>query len=280
MGAGRIARTCALAAAAALGVLEPCAWAQTDADNGALFASATTALHEGRPGDAIAELEALADRGLLDPVASYDRGLAYADRVRVGAEVPGDLGRAAQAFEEARELSRDPKLVDDATKALTVVRGEIARRRLRAGQPVEMVDAGRSFGRAIASLLREDVWTALCAVASIALALGLLVRWIAPPARARVAGGLAAAVATPVLAVAIAMTLAARHDRLTLREGVIVTPTARPIDERGVSIPGGTSLPEGARVEIIDQRSGATRVRFGGGDVWLAATGVREIARL
>jgi hypothetical protein len=279
VGAARIAGVCALAAATALGVLESRAWAQAD-DNGALFASATTALRDGRPGDAIAEFEALADRGLLDPVASYDRGLAYADRVRVGAEVPGDLGRAAQAFEEARELSRDPELIDDATKALTVVRGEIARRRLRAGQPVEMVDAGRTFGRAVASLLREDVWTALCALASIALAVGLFARWIAPQARARVAGGVTAAIATPVLALAITMTLAARHDRLTLREGVIVTAAARPIDERGVSVPGGTPLPEGARVEILDQRSGATRVRFGTGDAWLASNGVREIARL
>lgn len=260
-------------------LVEARAWAQADADIPTLFASATAALRDGRAGDAIADLESLADRGLVDAAASYDRGLAYATRVRIGAELPGDLGRAAQAFEEARELSHDPALIEDASRALTVVRGEVARRRLRAGQSVEMVDAGRTFGRAVASLLREEVWSALCVVASVLLALGLFARWIAPQTRVRVAGGVSAAVFAPVLALAIAMTLAARHDRLTLREGVIVTAAARPIDERGVSIPGATVLPEGARVEIVDMRSGETRVRFGAGDTWLASGAVRELAR-
>ena len=47
---------------------------------------------------------------VVDAAASYDRGLAYAMRVRIGAEVPGDLGRAAQGFEEARELSREDRV--------------------------------------------------------------------------------------------------------------------------------------------------------------------------
>jgi hypothetical protein len=278
VGAPRFVVASAVALAAFLAALAFPARADTD-DNASLFASATAALHEGRAGDAIAQFEALADRGLVDAVASYDRGLAYADRVRIGAEIPGDLGRSAQGFEEARELSHDSALIDDATKALTVVRGEVARRRLRAGQSVEMVDAGRTFGRAIASLLREEVWIALSIAASLILALGLFARWIAPQHRARVAGGVSAAVAAPVLALAIAMTLAARHDRLTLREAVVVTASARPIDERGVSIPGGNALPEGARVEIVDQRNGATRVRFGSSDAWLASSAIRELAR-
>ena len=52
-------------------------------DPAVLFASAVAALHEGRAGDGVADLEALADRGVVDPVASYDRGLAYAIRGRV-----------------------------------------------------------------------------------------------------------------------------------------------------------------------------------------------------
>ena len=123
-----------------------------------LFASGVSALNDGRPGDAIAALEALADRGVVDPVASYDRGLAYVrGACRIGAEVPGDLGRAAHGFEEARDLTHDGKLADDANKALTVVRSEVARRRVRAGQPVE-VDPGRSLSRALAGLLSEGTW--------------------------------------------------------------------------------------------------------------------------
>ncbi|MGH7298593.1 MAG: hypothetical protein ACRELB_26875, partial [Polyangiaceae bacterium] len=150
--------------------------ARADDDPAALFAQGTRALKEGKAGEAIVSFEALADRGVVDAVASYDRGLAYATRVHIGAEVPGDLGRAAQGFEEARDLTRDPRLAEDALHALTVVRSEVARRRTRAGQPVE-VDPGRSLSRTLAGLLSEDTWTFASVVASALLALGLLVRW-------------------------------------------------------------------------------------------------------
>jgi len=260
-------------------VLFSCAsTARAQDDPGTLFAQATQALKEGRAGDAIASFEALADRGVVDAVASYDRGLAYATRVRIGAEVPGDLGRAAHGFEEARDLSRDVRLTDDATHALTVVRSEVARRRTRAGQPVE-VDPGRSLARTVSSLLAEDTWAVLAAASSALLALGLFVRWLAGAPRWRVACGVVAGVAAPVLAVSIAMTLAARHDRLVLREAVVVTSSARPSDERGIALAGATPLPEGARVEIVEARGPWTRVRFGSIDVSVAAGALRDLAR-
>jgi hypothetical protein len=270
----------AFAAAIALVALlvAPAARAADDDAQG-LFASAVAALHEGRAGDAIAELEALADRGVVDPVASYDRGLAYAMRVRIGAEVPGDLGRAAHGFEEARELSRDPRLADDASRALTVVRSEVARRRTRAGESVE-VDAGRSLARAVARLLSEDAWALFAAAAAAALGLGLFARWLGRAARARVVGGVTAGVAVPVLLVAAAMTLAARRDRLSLREAVVVSTAARPTDERGITLPGGTPLAEGARVEIVASHAASTRVRFGATEAWLPSTALRELARV
>src|ERR1700690_2497168 len=90
-----------------------------------LFASATEALAAGHPADAIADLEGLADRGVVDAAMSFDRGLAYAQRVRIGGEQPGDLGRAAHGFEEARALTRDAKMIEDATAALTTIRAEV-----------------------------------------------------------------------------------------------------------------------------------------------------------
>jgi hypothetical protein len=247
-------------------------------DPAALFASAVTALREGRAGDAVAELEALADRGIVDPVASYDRGLAYAMRIRIGAEVPGDLGRAAHGFEEARDLSRDPRLADDASRALTVIRSEVARRRTRAGESVE-VDAGRSLSRAVARLLSEDAWATLAALCSAALGLGLFVRWLARASRTRIVAGVVAGVAAPLLAVAVTMTLASRRDRSTLREAVVVSSAARPTDDRGMAVAGGTALPEGARVEVVDTRGAHTRVRFGAADVWLSSSALRDLAR-
>jgi hypothetical protein len=271
-------RAAALAFVVALvGVLALAGSAAAQDDSAAIFASAVASLHQGRPGDAIAQLEALADRGVVDPVASYDRGLAYATRVRIGAELPGDLGRAAHGFEEARELSHDPRLIEDATRALTVVRSEVARRRTRAGEPVD-VDAGRSLARAIAHLASEDTWAACAAAFSAALAAGLFVRWLSRASRARTAGGIGAGVAAPLLGVAVAMTLASRHDRTALREAVVVSAEARPTNDRGIAVPGGARLPEGARVEIVDSRAAQTRVRFGMTDVWLSTNALRELA--
>jgi hypothetical protein len=267
-----------LAALVALAMLASGGAAHAGDDAAALFASGAAALRDGRAADAIASLEALADRGVVDPVASYDRGLAYATRARIGAEVPGDLGRAAHGFEEAREQSRDPELVDDASRALALVRSEIARRRVRAGEPVE-VDPGRSLARTVAGLLAEDTWAGIAVVTSAALAAGLFVRWLARAGRVRVSGGVVAGVAAPLLAAAVAMTVAARHDRTHLREAVVVVSNARPSDERGITTPGATPLPEGSRVELVDARGAWSHVRFGSIETWLASSAVRELAR-
>ncbi|MBV9949056.1 MAG: hypothetical protein JOZ69_19565 [Myxococcales bacterium] len=242
----------------------------------ALFSAGAKALREGRPVDAIASLEALADRGVVDAAASYDRGLAYAMRVRIGAEMPGDLGRAAHGFEEARDLARDSGLAADAAGALGAIRSEVARRRMRAGQPME-VDPGRSLARTVAGLLGENGWCAIAALASAALGIGFFVRWLAGGRRLKVAGGMAAGVAFPVLAVAVLMTLGARHDRANLREAVVVSPSARPSDERGFAAAGGVPLPEGARVEVLGTSGSVSRIRFGAVQTWVASNALRPI---
>jgi len=272
---------CAVLALLAFGVVSAstrAAHAEDTETPAVLFAKGAQALHDGRASDAIAAFEGLADRGTVDPAASYDRGLAYAMRVRIGAEVPGDLGRAAQGFEEARDLTHDSKLEDAASRALTVVRSEVARRRTRAGEPVE-VDAGRSLARTVSSLLPEDSWCVLAAICSAVLAIGIFVRWIARTRRLRVGGGVAAGLAAPVLLLAVAMALAARHDRREVREAVVVAPGSRPSDERGIVVPGATPLPEGARVEVVDSREARARIRFGGLDGWVPTTALRDIAR-
>jgi hypothetical protein len=267
-----------LAAVCAAGAVMAPAPVRADDDATALFSSATRALREGRAGDAIGALEALADQGVVDPVASYDRGLAYAMRVHIGAGAPGDLGRAAQGFEEARDLSSDARLAEDASRALTAVRSEVARRRASAGEPVE-VDPARSLGRAVAGLLSEDAWATIATMAAAALGLGLFVQWLVRARRVRVAGGVGAGVAAPVLAVAMVMALASRSDRLNLREAVVVAPGVRPTDERGLVVPGATSLPEGARVEVVESRAATSRVRFGTIEAWVPGSALREIAK-
>ncbi len=247
---------------------------------GALFADATQALAGGRPADAIADLEALADRGILDAAMSFDRGLAYAQRVRIGGEQPGDLGRAAHGFEEARALTRDAKMIDDASAALTTIRAEVARRRARAGSSVEL-EQNDSLGDSIVHLVVENTWAFLSAAMSLVLGVGLFVIWLARPhaRRIKIGGVIAVAVASPLLVASILLTLSARDARLHRREGVLVSAAARPSDARGVALPNLGLLPEAARVQIMSSNTAWTQIRWGTLDAWVPSPLVRPLAR-
>lgn len=227
-----------------------------------IFENATNALAGERPADAIANFEALGDRGVVDPVISYDRGLAYAARVRAGADQPGDLGRAAHGFEEARDLSVDPTLVRDATTALTAVRAEIARRKSRSGDPVEL-DTGVSLGRSIVNLLPENAWAVLASIAALALCIGILVRARAEAHRAKVAGTTTASIAGGVLLLTALLLHSARDARLHLREAVVIAPTVRLLDDKRVALPNVAPIPEGARVQLLDEGGDFARVVVG-----------------
>jgi hypothetical protein len=245
----------------------------------ALFASARDALRDGRAAEAIAGFEALADQGSLDAAESYDRGLAYALRVRLGAEVSGDLGRAAHGFEEARVLSTDAALTGDAILALGVVRAEVARRRARAGEAIEMEPSPPLF-RSLVELLPESAWCGLALTGSLLVGLGLFVRDGAKLRRLRVGASVVVLVALLVLLSASAMALGARDLRLHVEEGVVVVPAARPADERGLTLPHVSPLPEGARVERLESKPGWVRVRWGNVDAWLPSPSIRPLRPL
>jgi hypothetical protein len=253
--------------------------ARATGETDALFTSGTAALADGRPGDAIADLEALADRGVVDTAASFDRGLAYANRVRIGAEQPGDLGRAAHGFAEARDLTRDPAIARDAGNALILLRSEVARRRARAGDPIEL-ETGVTLGRAIIELLPENAWAGLAIAASLALGIGLFARGAVSDRRQKVAATVVAAIAAPLLVGSAVLTLGARSERLHLVEGIVVAATARPADDQGIAISGAAQLPEAARVEILGDRPGWVRVRRGNQLAWLPSQAVRVLARM
>jgi hypothetical protein len=246
-------------------------------DNDALFAEATAALAEGRAGDAITDFEALADRGVVDGTVSFDRGLAYATRVKIGAEQPGDLGRAAHGFEEARALTSDTKLARDATQALGVIRAEVARRRIRAGESADVEQL--VVGRSIVRLLSEDAWCIAAVVASVALGAALFVRMFVSSRRGKVGATIGWAVAAPALALSAAMVLFARDDRLHVREAVIVAPQARVASEKGIVIDDIKALPEAALVEVVETKPGWARIKWGTIEGWIPSSTVRSIAR-
>jgi hypothetical protein len=259
------------------------AWQSEDAPNEAmdpatLFQSATAALAAGRPNEAIAKLEALADRGVVDAVISFDRGIAYSERVRAGAEQPGDLGRAAHGFEETRELTHDPALASDATIALTAVRSEIARRRSRAGESIE-IEHGFSLGRAIVELLPENVWAVLAALMAVILSVAVVVRRFVELPRAKVAATTSAAISGGMLVLLSILVWAARDARLNVREAIVIAPSARLLDARHLMMDGVAPLPEGARARIIEEAGGYSRIVVGAVAGYLPSSAVLPIAK-
>lgn len=254
--------------------------APDELDPSALFREATDALAGDRPAEAITKLEALGDRGIVDPVVSYDRGLAYAGRVRLGpgAEQPGDLGRAAHGFEEARELSHDSALVADATNALATVRAEVARRRSRGGDPIEL-DSGVSLGRSIVRLLPENVWAMLAAVCAAALAVGIVLRARATVKRLQVAGTTTCAVAGGLLVLTAVVLSSARDVRRHVREAVVIAPNTRLLDDKHVAFVSVAPLPEGARVQLLDEGSDFAHVVAGRAVGWLPSSTLLPMAK-
>jgi hypothetical protein len=247
-------------------------------DPAALFRGATDALAAGKPNEAIAKLEALGDRGVVDAVVSYDRGLAYALRVRGGNEQPGDLGRAAHGFEETRELTSDKHLATDAANALAAVRSEIARRRSRAGEPVE-IQHGFSLGRSIVELIPENAWAIVAAIMALGLAVAIVARRLLQRGRGRVAATTSAAITGGLLVVTAILAWAARDARLHLREGVVIAPNARLLDEKHLVIDSVAPVPEGVRTRILDESGGFSKVSLGGADGYLPSSAVLPLAK-
>jgi len=269
----------ALAAFVALasGSVSLAAPSDAPSEDDTLFEGAVARLSEGKPGEAIADFEALADHGVVDATVSFDRGLAYVARVRVGGEQAGDLGQAAQGFVEARQLTDNRSLASEATRAIGLVRAEVGRRRVRAGEPVEF-DPGLALGPSFLRLLPEDAWALLAVTGSIVLGLALVVWRAAGERRSRIAALVTAAVAAVLLVAGTVTTFAARHLRVSSTHGVIVSAGARPTDERGLVIANAAVVPEAAEVEILGHRSGWAQVRWGNVVAWIPAGSVRAVA--
>lgn len=247
-------------------------------DSGQLHDEAKVAIDAKRPGEAIDKLELLADRGVLDAVTSFDRGRAYAERVRSGHEEPGDLGRAIHGFEEARELAHSGPIHDQATRALEVLRGEIARRRARSGDPVEIEEL--SLGRSMVRLLPQDAWTLLAIACSLALTLALTARRKVKTTRVRTALGTVAAISLPVTVASAALVMGARYDRISLHEGIVVGVNVKPADARHITIPSKSPIAEGTRVRTFESDDGYVHIRTTGLNAWIPENQVLPLAKV
>ena len=235
------------------------------------FRLASTALDRGEYGAALDGLESLADRGFVHPDASYDRGLAYLQRVRAKAEIPGDLGRAAAGFEEALRLRPSDS---EAEAALDRVRAEVTRRRSRRAKDV--VDARPTLDRLVVGLASERTWKLAAITASVLFAVGLVLRR-RPSGAAHVAGSVLAPTAFIALLVTTPLAHVARTLREETRAGVIVVPEVFLTREDGVAI-GGDAIPEAALVEVSKGRGGQAHLRWGTTEGWAPSSAIRVLA--
>lgn len=230
------------------------------------------ASHGGDYGKVIAMYESLADRGFVHPDVSFDRGVAYAKRARTKDEAPGDLGRAAAAFEETLLLRPDDH---EAEAALDVVRAEVTKRRSRRAKDDLIVRP--SLDRLVIGLATEETWS-LCAIgSSILLAIGLLMRR-KPTGGVHVAGSVLAPLAGLLLVGFVPLSFGARWLREHRRPGVIVVSEASLVNDEGRAI-DAPAIPEAASVEVGDRRGENVFVRWGATEGWVPLASVRVLAR-
>jgi len=234
------------------------------------FRAGTDALSEGRFDDAINHFEAYADRQPSHPDASFNRGLAYMMRIRADAERPGDLGRAAAGFAEA--LAMRPA-DGDGRHALQLVQGEVARRRSRRGK--DDVLARPTLDRVIVGLVSERGWGIAAVIASLLLALALVLRK-RPAGPTHLAGTLLAPASALALLALMPLYLGARQLRLESRPGVLVVREAHLSDDDGVARQSEV-VPEAALLEVGERRGRLVHVRYGALEGWVSAPAVRVL---
>ena len=231
------------------------------------FALGSKALVEGRFQEAISQFEAYADRMPPHPDASFNRGLAYLSRVKNDAEKPGDLGRAAAAFEETLAMRPGDR---EARRALATVDAEVARRRARRGK--DAVIARPTLDRVVVELASEKAWAVAAIIASFILAIGMVLR------RREGSQHLAGVIMTPLGAVLLVVFVplyhGARHLRLETKKGVLVVREAYLSDDSGAR-QGGEAIPEAARLEVGERKGRQLHVRYGAAEGWLPADTVR-----
>ncbi len=241
-----------------------------------VFSAGTAALERGAFGEAIGQFESLADRGFVHADVSYNRGLAYVGRARSLQSEPGDLGRAAAAFAETLVLRPGDA---EAERALELVRTEVGRRLSRSGRAPMM--ARPSLGRAVVTLLPENVWAIVAALGALGTAIGLALRRFSKRHGAVLGGSVTLGIGLLLLTLGSVLTASARQLRHTSVPAIVVVDQARLLDEAGRPLPSGRAesdaIPEGAEVYVTEHRGGLSRVEWGNSEGWVVAGQVREL---
>jgi hypothetical protein len=244
----------------------------------AVMAQVEAACQRGAFSEAVDQLEALSDRGLVHHDVSFNRGLVYVRRAESPVKQRTDLGQAAAAFQEAVEL--DPS-DNEATMLLERVREEISEH--RASRSSEPLMARPRLVRAVLGLIGEDVWAVIALIGSLALTVGLALRVWTRARSAHLSAGVAGALGLVFLALGGGMAAAARHLRLNTSPAVVIAEQAQLLDAAGRPVSSashrdvGNVIPEGSAVYIKETRGALALVEWGELDTWI---NLRELRRL
>ena len=269
-----------LFSAVTLGESGVVAAAPLDAESQSLFDKATAAIKADAPTQAIADLEQLADRGILHPDVSYDRAVAYVKRAHSPRAQPGDLGRAVAALEETLTLRPTDA---EAEATLATVQNELSRERSKRGAQSLLVRP--SLGRALVRLLPENFWVIAALFTSVACTLGLLAAWFGRSPRRRFVGKVVASIAGATCILSSLLLYAAVQMRHQVRIGVVIVPEARLRDAAGRPLPVTVTrdtlgIPEGARVDVTSASDRYSEVLWGETKAFVESSDLQMLPRM
>ena len=238
-----------------------------------LFAQATSALERGSFEEAIDLFEALSDRGLVHPDASFDRAVAYLERARSPQTRPGDLGQAAAALSEVLLMRPDDA---EAEVGLERVRAELGRRRVREGG--SPLIARPSLPRAIVGLVSESVWLLVAALGSSLVTVGLALRGFVTRSTWRLGGGVSVTVGLLLLLSGGGLGALGGAYRRGSEPAVVVVRETRLGGDQGVASPGTSNvIPEGATVYVLERRGAQSRAEWGTRRGWVPSHELRVL---
>lgn len=205
-------------------------------------------IEAGRIEEALSLLEGAADRGLLHPDLSFNRGLAYTRRAESPLARPGDLGQAAAGFAEARSLRPADA---EAERGLEEAQLAVARRDAKGAS----ADGSASMGAPLGLLERALLWMSpailfgLSAFGS-ALATGGLIFRRAGREGLRVAAGVAWPIGLLVCVPTVGLSAAREALFSPARAAVVVVREAPWVDATGRRLPGERALAESTLVYV------------------------------
>lgn len=226
-------------------------------------------LRAGKIEEGITVLEGAADRGLVDPDLSFNRGLSYLKRAESPQANPGDLGQAVAGFSESLALRPSDA---DATRGL-----ERAQILLRQQNKVEETTLTLDDSL-LREVLRQMSPLPLTTVAGLG-ALLIVAAWAVRVGARDTGRALALALIGLTLWLGGAGLYGARAYAIaSTHDAIVISARAELRDESGRPMRGVPGLPEGTRVRLEDTRGRLSRIGGDRGELWVDAAELRRLA--